>query len=144
MRSHRFRGAFAAVALLFACYGVRMDETQIRPVAARDLDCDESLVRLESSTSDRKNVARYGARGCERSRVYACTTDAEGVVRCDNERAARPSDTPGDDHEVAAGTAIAAAGCACASLLGHRSSDPASSGGETPPNPNATTPQRSK
>ena len=141
MRRYRFRVFVLASGLVLACYGVRMDESQIRPLAARDLDCDPLLVKLESQSSPRKDVARYVARGCERTRSYRCVTDSLGEVHCEingGPTAVESGDTVGDQ------LAVSAAGCACASLFGHRSNEPAEPPAESPPNPNATTPQRSK
>jgi len=139
----RRRGLLALGALaIFACYTVHMDEAQIRTIASQDMDCDEQLVQLETGSSDHKDVARYVVRGCEKVRTYLCVTDTEGRVHCDNAyKKAAESSSDGDDG-VATGVAVAAAGCACASLFASHSSDPSSS---TPAsNPNPSTPQRNR
>jgi hypothetical protein len=140
MRPSR-RGVLAIGALIvFACYTVHMDERQIRSIAARDMDCDEALVKLETGSSDYKTIARYTARGCERTRDYLCETDGEGRVSC-HTPSRGPDDKSSDDHTaaIAAGTA---AGCMCANLFASHSSDPSTT--SAPSNPNSTTPQRNR
>lgn len=141
-RSPKRRAVLAAVVLLFACYGVHMDETQIRSIASEDLDCDPSLVTLESGTSPRKDVANYVARGCERSRTYQCITGDDGRVECHHEATGKGSDTPSDDNGVGQAVAATAVGCACAALFASKSSDPQST--STSPNANSTSSQRSR
>ena len=140
-RARRFVLA-AIVAVGFACYGVHMDETQIRSIAAQDLDCDPALVSLETESSSRKDVGRYEARGCERVRTYECTTDDNGRVTCSSvfkKSSGGEGDSDGTGEAVAT---AAAAGCACASLLGSKSSGSSSGSGGS--NPNSTTPQRNR
>jgi hypothetical protein len=141
--SHR-RGLLALSALvIFACYAVHMDETQIRTIASQDMDCDEQLVHLENGESKYKNVARYVVHGCEKVRTYDCMTDADGRVTCDSIYKKTGDTASNDDGDsVAAGVGAAAAGCACASLFGSHSSDPPSSAPAS--NPNSTPPQRNR
>ena len=137
------RGPLAlAVLAIFACYAVHMDETQIVTIASQDMDCDKELVSLEVSSTSKKDVARYVARGCEKVRTYECVTDEGGHVSCDSVFKKSGSDTASNDETAGQVVGAAAAGCACASLFGSHSSDPPSS---TPAsNPNTTTPQRNR
>ena len=135
------RGVLAIGALVvFACYTVHMDERQIKSIAAQDMACDEALIKLETGSSDDKTVARYTARGCDRTRDYTCQTDGEGRVTC-HTRTVGSNDKSSDDHSAEVATATAA-GCMCANLFASKSSDPSTT--SAPSNPNSTTPQRSR
>lgn len=98
-------------------------------------------MKLETGSSDDKTIARYTARGCERTREYLCETDGEGRVSCHTPTTVRTSDKSSDDHGAEVATA-AAAGCMCANLFASHSSDPSTT--SAPSNPNSTTPQRNR
>ncbi len=142
MRNSR-RGILVIGALVvFACYTVHMDEKQVKTIAAQDMDCDESLIHLETGDSNEKHVAHYIAHGCERTRDFECTTDPNGYVTCHAPRTNGSDTKSSGDHEVATAVGAAAVGCACAGLFAHHSSDPSTT--TAPSNPNSTTPQRSR
>lgn len=116
-----------AVALA-ACYVTRVsDENRVTEYAASQMDCDPSLIHLESESASDDKVARYSAHGCGQTKIFDCTQEGENVV-C---RAMRPPGTTTTEREndragsVIAGVIVGSA-CACARAASgsHSSSAP--------------------
>lgn len=117
-----------AIALV-ACYVTRVsDEDRVVEYAAKQMDCDPSLVRLESASASDDHVARYDAHGCGQTRTFDCTQEGENVV-C---RPMSRTPTTESDGNSAAGSVLAGliigSACACAHAgagSGSRTSAPA-------------------
>ena len=136
MRRRRLALVLGAVGLV-ACYVTRVsDEDRVVEYAAKQMDCDPSLVRLESESASSDQVARYTARGCGQSKTFDCTQEGDNVVcRPMSRTPASESDGNSTAGNVLAGVIIASA-CACAhagSSGGSRSSAPPSRAPSTTP-----------
>ncbi len=137
--------ALSAVAVA-ACYVTRVsDEDRVAEYAAKQMDCDPSLVRLESVGANDDTIARYAAHGCGQSRTFDCTQEGENVV-CHLTRTgtSSPSDgTKGDPAGSVLAGVIVGSACACAhAASGSHSSAPAAP--KSGPNVNPSDPVRSK
>jgi hypothetical protein len=114
MRRRRLALVLAAVGLA-ACYVTRVsDEDRVAEYAARQMDCDPSLVRLESASASSDQIARYTARGCGQTKTFDCTQEGDKVV-CRPMSLAPASESDGNSTagNVLAGVIVASA-CACA------------------------------
>ncbi len=136
MRRRRLALVLGAIGLV-ACYVTRVsDEDRVVEYAAKQMDCDPSLVRLESESASSDQVARYSAHGCGQTKTFDCTQEGDNVVcRPMSRTPSSESDGNSTAGNVLAGVIIASA-CACA----HAGSSSGSRSSSSPSHPPSTTP----